>query len=36
VRRIIEGHGGSIELAATEGGADFRIHLPLESGPRSS
>jgi signal transduction histidine kinase len=36
VRRIIEGHGGSIELAATEGGTDFRIELPLEGGTRQA
>jgi signal transduction histidine kinase len=36
VRRIIEGHGGSIELATAEGGTEFRIELPLEGGPRQS
>jgi signal transduction histidine kinase len=34
VRRIIEGHGGTIELAAAEGGTDFCIRLPLETGSR--
>jgi len=36
VRRIIEGHGGSIELAGSEGGTDFRIELPLEGGSRQA
>jgi signal transduction histidine kinase len=30
VRRIVEGHGGSIELGRMNGGAEFRLRLPLE------
>ena len=31
VRRIVEGHGGTIELGRQTRGAEFRIRLPLES-----
>ena len=34
VRRILEGHGGTIELASAEGGARFLLRLPLEGGSR--
>ena len=30
VRRIVEGHGGSIELGPAGPGAEFRLRLPLE------
>jgi signal transduction histidine kinase len=30
VRRILEGHGGSIELGRVNTGAEFRLRLPLE------
>jgi signal transduction histidine kinase len=29
VRRIVEGHGGSIELGTSSAGAEFRLKLPL-------
>ncbi len=31
VRRIVEGHGGTIELAQARAGAEFRLRLPLEA-----
>ena len=34
VRRIVEGHGGTIELVSAAGGAEFLLHLPLEGGSR--
>ena len=34
VRRIVEGHGGTIELAGAENGAQFALRLPLEGGSR--
>ncbi len=34
VRRIVEGHGGTIELADAEGGAEFDLRLPLDAGSR--
>jgi PAS domain S-box-containing protein len=30
VRRIVEGHGGSIELGRVSAGAEFRLRLPLD------
>jgi len=30
VRRIVEGHGGTIELGQLSPGAEFRLRLPLE------
>jgi signal transduction histidine kinase len=29
VRRIVEGHGGSIEVSRISPGAEFRLRLPL-------
>jgi len=34
VRRILDGHGGTIELASADGGARFLLRLPLEGGSR--
>ena len=34
VRRIVEGHGGTIELSSAEGGAEFVLRLPLEGRSR--
>ena len=34
VRRIVEGHGGTIELLSADGGAWFLLRLPLEGGSR--
>jgi signal transduction histidine kinase len=31
VRRIVEGHGGTIDLRRVSSGAEFRLKLPLES-----
>jgi signal transduction histidine kinase len=31
VRRIVEGHGGSIELSRLNPGAEFKLRLPLEA-----
>jgi signal transduction histidine kinase len=31
VRRIIEGHGGSIAVVPSDGGAEFLVRLPLEA-----
>jgi signal transduction histidine kinase len=31
VRRIIEGHGGSISVTPSDGGAEFLVRLPLEA-----
>src|SRR5512140_1384232 len=31
VRRIIEGHGGSISVVPSDGGAEFLVELPLEA-----
>jgi signal transduction histidine kinase len=33
VRRIVEAHGGTIELAQAVPSASFRIRLPLEGQP---
>ena len=34
VRRIVEGHGGTIELASAGSGAEFVLRLPLDGGSR--
>jgi nitrogen fixation/metabolism regulation signal transduction histidine kinase len=31
VKRIVEGHGGRIELAGADRGAEFRLLVPLRS-----
>jgi len=31
VRRIVEGHGGSIDLVRSRNGTEFRLRLPLEA-----
>jgi signal transduction histidine kinase len=31
VRRIVEGHGGTIDLGRASAGAEFRLRLPLEA-----
>jgi len=36
VRRIVENHGGTIELGRLRPGAEFRLRLPLEAQASSS